>query len=143
MGMIIGLPSAVPSSNTGKLSNDKTVVRSTIGEFQLCNTAAPKFAAALSFFIVVTFLRRLFFANGQRRNIARGIPNREIAPSLHHRRLCAATGTSALDCMNAGGGAPKVGALGDAGRQPAPAFSAFSKSCISTVAEHLDVAARL
>ena len=37
--------------------------------------------------------------------------------------------------MDVGSKAPTVGALGDAGRQTAPAFAAFSSSCTSAVAE--------
>ena len=39
------------------------------------------------------------------------------------------------DCKDAGGRAPTVGALGDAGRQTAPAIAAFSTSGTSAVAE--------
>ena len=43
--------------------------------------------------------------------------------------------------MDVGSRAPTVGALGDAGRQTAPAFAAFSTSCTSAVAEKVGMRA--
>jgi hypothetical protein len=49
MGTTIGLPTAVPSSDTEMSGNDKAVARPTLGGCPLCNTTAPKLQAALTF----------------------------------------------------------------------------------------------